>query len=1279
MKKIMSKQNSDATQKKPLLQRITCACLCVAMLLGMLPVLISNSADVSAAAAPAKAGNLVVVVRFNGDTTGDGDTGYNYPYPANAGATNAPKTYWEYLQRRFNGQNDAHAQGSFKEYFQSLSGNKHDVTSYFPQTEESTGKVKYITLPKSAAEYKAQGSSGDLDIISEIVKQLKQDKPDYDASDLDMNNDGIIDNLMILASVTQQTFTPHAGTAGSVEGIGGKKINAYTLIETQPVVTNNMLNDNFDIHTAAHEYTHTFGIPDYYRSTYTANSNQNTPVGFWDTMGSPSGRPYQLAVTREKLGWTTITEKNTTTATYTLHTVDAAYKDTTVQQALKFKTPLSDSEYFVVEYRKKGQAYKFDNMDRNAPADGLIVYRVNPAFESEGNLKGNDYIYVFRPNETGLKDSAGDVSKAQIGLSAKGATRQSVGSADMSAGITQDALVYSDGKNSGIQINVTAQTDDTITFEITFPDYTSMDLWKQVTNADGSTPLTSSNAMDTQLIHSNGKLYLLAQGGSSADAFAYNGTTWESLGTAANGYASSIAVLNNEVYVLGATTRNGVVLKKLGSDKSWTDVTTISGTANTPVLAAINNKLYAWIDNGNSAQIYELNNGQLTAVGSAFTGTLSAPAIYAHDGKVHVAYADTQNHVYQAVLDGTTWTSTDLGAGGATVNSAATANHNTYLLNMGGNGTTPSIYTYTQGTTEAKKTEITTLPQNLTAGSIAADDNFVYVSVVTSANPGEAVTYYAPHNDLNNMKKLGATVYSPAGKVSSTVMNSKVYNAVTPAAMGAMDLREHDTVTPEADTVTVTWKDEDGTVLKTTQVKKGETPTYPDTMPSKPDTAQYTYTASWSPTPAPVMADQEYQIKYQETLRKYTVTWKNDDGTVLKTEQVPYGTTPSYTGETPAKTATNQTVYTFAGWSPAITTVTGDVTYKATFTEATRTYMVTWQNDDGTVLKTEQVPYGTTPSYTGNAPTKATTAEFTYTFDGWSPVLSAVSGDITYIAKYTQTKNSYTITWQNNDGTILKTETLTYGSMPSYTGTEPTKAEQEDEIYIFAGWSPTIVSVTGNATYTAVFSAQPNPNAPTPAITDLSVEKTITTLNAVAPATNFTAVLKAQNAANPMPAGSMNGLKEITVNGAGLLNFGQITFTRSGIYVYTLTEKNLGQSNFTYDETVYTITYTVTNAATQARLNTRAGGALIVTRTITVNGQQIESITLNSTYITPEPEPTLPEQTEQQPTTNGTATENVQTPQTGHDTTALLIASVSCTIAAMIAAVLLYNGNKHKQ
>ena len=71
------------------------------------------------------------------------------------------------------------------------------------------------------------------------------------------------------------------------------------------------------------------------------------------------------------------------------------------------------------------------------------------------------------------------------------------------------------------------------------------------------------------------------------------------------------------------------------------------------------------------------------------------------------------------------------------------------------------------------------------------------------------------------------------------------------------------------------------------------------------------------------------ELTFQET---FTVTWKNEDGTVLKTdEDVQYGTTPNYSGETPVKPATAEASFTFAGWSPEIADVTKDVTYTATY------------------------------------------------------------------------------------------------------------------------------------------------------------------------------------------------------------------------------------------------------------------------------------------------------------------------------------------------------------
>ena len=80
-----------------------------------------------------------------------------------------------------------------------------------------------------------------------------------------------------------------------------------------------------------------------------------------------------------------------------------------------------------------------------------------------------------------------------------------------------------------------------------------------------------------------------------------------------------------------------------------------------------------------------------------------------------------------------------------------------------------------------------------------------------------------------------------------------------------------------------------------------------------------------------VTGDTEYTAVFEQTVNTYTVTWKNWDGTVLKTKRLDYGATPTYSGETPTKVGDAQYTYTFKGWTPEIAAVTGDVTYTATF------------------------------------------------------------------------------------------------------------------------------------------------------------------------------------------------------------------------------------------------------------------------------------------------------------------------------------------------------------
>ena len=197
----------------------------------------------------------------------------------------------------------------------------------------------------------------------------------------------------------------------------------------------------------------------------------------------------------------------------------------------------------------------------------------------------------------------------------------------------------------------------------------------------------------------------------------------------------------------------------------------------------------------------------------------------------------------------------------------------------------------------------------------------------------------------------------------------------------------------------------------------------------------------------------------------YNVYWMNGS-TVLETDIVEHGIVPTYNGATPTKASTVQYTYTFSGWSPSISAATGDITYTAEFTAALRRYTVTWKNGN-TLLKTDSVAYGATPIYNGSTPTKASTAQYTYTFSGWSPSISEVTGNITYTAQFSATPVNYTVIWMNG-GSVLEVDSVPYGTVPEYNGATPTKNVDGTE-YTFIGWTPEVTSVAGDVIYHAAF------------------------------------------------------------------------------------------------------------------------------------------------------------------------------------------------------------------
>ncbi|MBQ7698162.1 MAG: InlB B-repeat-containing protein [Paludibacteraceae bacterium] len=149
---------------------------------------------------------------------------------------------------------------------------------------------------------------------------------------------------------------------------------------------------------------------------------------------------------------------------------------------------------------------------------------------------------------------------------------------------------------------------------------------------------------------------------------------------------------------------------------------------------------------------------------------------------------------------------------------------------------------------------------------------------------------------------------------------------------------------------------------------------------------------------------------------------------------------------------------------------------------AATTYTVTWKSEDGTTtLETDaDVAENDASSFDKSAPTKPSTAEYEYTFDGWATEANGdkvynigatpvVTEDATYYAHFSASKRSYTITvTSNGNGTVTGGGTYEYGTSASLTATP-------NDYYQFDSWSDDgvqnhSVTVTGAATYTASFT-----------------------------------------------------------------------------------------------------------------------------------------------------------------------------------------------------------------
>jgi hypothetical protein len=237
------------------------------------------------------------------------------------------------------------------------------------------------------------------------------------------------------------------------------------------------------------------------------------------------------------------------------------------------------------------------------------------------------------------------------------------------------------------------------------------------------------------------------------------------------------------------------------------------------------------------------------------------------------------------------------------------------------------------------------------------------------------------------------------------------------------------------------------------------------TKPADPEKVGYTF-AGWTPAVTTMPAHDE-TVTAQYSLNTYTVTFLDYNDSILSTQTVHWGEA----AQEPVQPSREG--YTFAGWDAAFGNVQSDLTIHAQY--SINRYAVTIIA--GRYTRTDSLTYGTDMEQIVAAVEAVIGRQIVmedsiYTLVGWTPDLAPVTADITYTAVYTAEARQYKITFVNGIDTLW-TDSVEYGQMPVYEGEIPTKESDEQYSYSFAGWTPEITIVTGDATYTAVFEEQP--------------------------------------------------------------------------------------------------------------------------------------------------------------------------------------------------------------
>ena len=276
------------------------------------------------------------------------------------------------------------------------------------------------------------------------------------------------------------------------------------------------------------------------------------------------------------------------------------------------------------------------------------------------------------------------------------------------------------------------------------------------------------------------------------------------------------------------------------------------------------------------------------------------------------------------------------------------------------------------------------------------------------------------------------------------------------------------------------YKDRDGKILYSSRVANGANAIDPieEGYIERPeaiitDTYRYEF-AGWSTLPTNI---NRHSIIIAQYHTKFAIKFYNGTEHIYTqwSVQGDAAKDPVASGEisTPTKSGTADKSYKFSGWDNLPVNVQlstsvyaqYDTYWAAKFWNDKTLYLTEWVIDGGKVVE----PKYYFEDYTN--PTCASTAQYDYHFSKWEGDFDTVMTSARdFYATYYSTIRRYNVYFYNDNELLYTVKDVPYGGSASYYGSTPTKLGVEDpDEYVFKGWLPAPVEITGETKCYALF------------------------------------------------------------------------------------------------------------------------------------------------------------------------------------------------------------------